>query len=102
MSEHRTANADHSMGPDLTIAHADACRCALAEVLSKHSGDFTIDLSSVTEFDSSGVQLLLATRRSLAERGHVLRLTAVSSTVKDALAVFGLAALFDQPAAATA
>jgi anti-anti-sigma factor len=102
MSDPVTAAAIHRMGPDLTIAHADACRSALVEVLSTHSGDFSIDLSSVTEFDSSGVQLLLATRRSLAERGHVLRLTAVSATVRDALAVFGLAALYAQPAAATA
>jgi anti-anti-sigma factor len=101
MSDHLTATGSHSMGPDLTISQADACRSALVEVLSTHSGDFTIDLSSVTEFDSSGVQLLLSTRRSLAERGHVLRLTALSATVKDALAVFGLTALFQHPVAAT-
>ena len=102
MSDHRTATANHSMGPELTIAHADACRSTLLEVLSTHTGDFSLDLSSVTEFDSSGAQLLLATQRSLAERGDALLVAAMSAPVRDALAVFGLSVLFQPPVAATA
>jgi anti-anti-sigma regulatory factor len=36
------------------------------------------------------VQLLLATRRSVAERGATLTLVATSAPVAEALAVFGL------------
>jgi hypothetical protein len=46
------------------------------------------------------VQLLLATRRSLAERGDALRVVAASATVLDALAHFGLQALLRDARAA--
>ena len=58
-----------------------------------------LDLASVSDFDSSGVQLLLSARRSLAERGHALQIVAASAPVRDALTLFGLADLL-APAAA--
>jgi anti-anti-sigma factor len=87
-----------SLGPELTIAYAAACRDTLAEALASTLGDLVLDLGEVTDFDSSGVQLLLATQRSLAERGDALQVTAASAAVRDALTLFGLDGLLGQPA----
>jgi anti-anti-sigma factor len=78
------------LGPELTIAHAGAAHERLAQALRDGHGDFALDLSGVTDFDSAGVQLLLAARRTLAERGDTLCLHAASPAVADALATFGL------------
>lgn len=82
-----------ALGPEMTIAHAASWHETLARALGAHSGDLALDLSGVSDFDSSGVQLLLAARRTLAERGDALALVAASAAVVDALATFGLQAL---------
>ena len=81
------------LGPDLTIPYASQVRDQLFDALSA-GGDLTLDLGGVTDFDSSGIQLLLSARRSLAERGDALVLRALSTPVRDALGVFGLSATF--------
>ncbi len=86
-SDGRTALA---LGPEMTIAFAAATRDTLAAALQAGHGDLALDLGRVSDFDSSGVQLLLATRRSLLERGDMLQLRSASATVIDALATFGL------------
>jgi anti-anti-sigma factor len=78
------------LGPEVTIAHAAAWHETLARALADHRGELALDLAGVAEFDSAGVQLVLATRRSLAERGDALRIVAASAAVRDALATFGL------------
>jgi anti-anti-sigma factor len=78
------------LGPDMTIAHAAGWYAALAAALQDTPTALALDLSGVTDFDSSAVQLLLATRRSLVERGDALHIVAASPAVSDALAVFGL------------
>lgn len=88
-----------ALGPELTIAHAAATRETLLQALAACDGDLALDLAGVGEFDSSGVQLLLATRHSLRARGHALRLSAASPAVRDALARFGLDALLADPLA---
>lgn len=91
------AGADDTvaLGPEMTIAQAATCRDTLVDALCASAGDLTLDLSAVTDIDSAGVQLLLATRRSVAERGAVLTLSGASGPVADALAVFGLDHSFD-------
>jgi anti-anti-sigma factor len=79
-----------ALGPDMTIAQAAAWRDTLVDALCTASGNLALDLSAVTDIDSAGLQLLLATRRSLHERGAALTLAGLSPTVADALAVFGL------------
>ena len=79
-----------ALGPELTIAHAAAWRDTLVDALCASAGDLTLDLSGVTEVDSAGLQLLLATKRSVAERGAALWLARVPGPVDEALAVFGL------------
>jgi anti-anti-sigma factor len=85
------------LGPEMTIAHAGACHAAVAEALLSAPAALALDLGGVTDFDSSGVQLLLATQRSLAERGDALHIVAASPAVVDALAIFGLRDLLGAP-----
>lgn len=85
-----TATPPLALGPELTVAHAAELRERLLATIADGRTSLALDLAGVTDFDSAGVQLLLATRRTLAERGGVLTLTAASSPVRGALDVFGL------------
>ena len=80
----------HLLGPDMTIAHAATHREHLLAMLANQPGDLRLDLGSVSDIDSSGVQLLLATRLSLQQQGLALRLAPCSSAVREALSTFGL------------
>lgn len=84
------AGPERALGPELTIAQAAAWRDQLLEWLADGRSVLRLELGGVSDLDSAGVQLLLATRRSLAERGGRLELATASSTVRDALRVFGL------------
>ena len=88
------------LGPELSIAFAATIQETLLSTLNATGGDLAVDLSGVTDFDSSAVQLLLATRRSLQERGHALHIAGSSAAVRDGLKVFGLGELL-APAALT-
>ncbi len=80
-----------------------ALRETLVDAVTALPADCTalrLDLSAVHDFDSSGVQLLLATRRSLAARGSALQLVAPTAAVHDALRLFGLGTLLAAPATA--
>lgn len=56
-----------------------------------------IDLSGVTEFDSAGVQLLLALQRELQQHGRALRLLQHSAAVIEVFALYELSAHFGDP-----
>jgi anti-anti-sigma factor len=79
-----------ALGPELTIAQAATAREALLQALQAGAGDLALDLSGVMDFDSAGVQLLLATRRSLQAQGRALVLHQPSAAVRDALQCLGL------------
>jgi len=85
---------------EMTIANAAALRECLVDAVAAAPGHLQLHLDGVHEFDSSGVQLLLSARRSLAERGHGLHIPAASTEVREALALFGLDDLLDPPATA--
>ena len=78
------------LGPDLTIAHAASHRERLLAILAGQPGNLCLNLGDVSDIDSSGVQLLLATRLSLAQQGRALRLAPCSTAVREALGTFGL------------
>jgi anti-anti-sigma factor len=83
---------------ELTIYRAAELRQALLAALGDGAGgDLEIDLAAVTEFDSAGVQLLMAARKSAAARGRALRLVHHSPAVLDAFAVLDLAGHFGDP-----
>jgi anti-anti-sigma factor len=86
-----TADKPMALGPELTIAYAAAAREQLLLALAASgSGDLHLDLGGVSDFDSSGVQLLLSAQASMHERGTRLHLATPSAAVRDALAIFGL------------
>lgn len=89
------------LGPDMTIAHAATHRERLLEILAGQPGDLRLDLGGVSDIDSSGVQLLLATRLSLQQQGLALRLAPCSSAVREALSTFGLDTLLGDGAGHT-
>lgn len=78
---------------ELTIPQATAVRDRLLAVLDTAPDGLALDLGAVEAFDSAGLQLLLATRHSLAERGLALTISACSTPVAEALRVYGLQAL---------
>ncbi|WP_310384494.1 STAS domain-containing protein [Roseateles sp.] len=80
-----------ALGPELTIAQAADTHGLLLETLSRLDGlHLSIDLSGVSDFDSSAIQLLLATQRSLQERAAQLTLHSPSAVVLAALSCYGL------------
>lgn len=72
----------------LTIMDAAALRDQLALALVTAPGTVRVDLSRVTDIDSSGLQLLLA----LAAEGQRVVLHSPSATVGERIRRFGLAA----------
>lgn len=78
---------------ELTIYHAAELQCALLP-LAAEARTLTLDLSGVSDVDSAGIQLLVATRRTLAGNGAALRLHARSDAVGEALALVGMADAF--------
>jgi anti-anti-sigma factor len=90
-----------SLGNELTIVQAAALRETLLARLASAPRELRLDLAEVSDFDSAGVQLLLATKRSLADAGARLVVSAASATVRRNLEVFGLGLLLE-PAATQA
>lgn len=74
----------------LGVVDAARQREQLMALLESHPADLGLDLGQIDEFDTAGVQLLLAAERSLRERGHRLHLVQVSSAVQQALRTYGL------------
>ena len=88
-----------SLEGDVTISTAADCRLLLQSGVHAlgEDGDSTLrlDLSGVGALDSAGVQLLLATRHSLAAQAQRLHITAGNPTVNDVLRTLGLSELLD-------
>jgi anti-anti-sigma factor len=81
----------HALQGALTIHHAVELQAQLLQQLD--AGTDTLDLSAVTDCDAAGVQLLLATDRSLRDSGRRLRLQATPAVVAEVLQRCGLQAL---------
>jgi anti-sigma B factor antagonist len=89
-ADSQAAAATLALGPELTIAQAALCRDQLLDALCATPGDLALDLSAVTDIDSAGIQLLLATRKSVGARGGRLHLGSPGPAVASALQAFGL------------
>jgi anti-anti-sigma factor len=82
----------------LTIAAGQAQRELLLAALPPHGEALALDLSAIDAFDSAGVQLLLAVRKTLVANGGRLELPAVSEVVEAVLASYGLLGMKPGPA----
>lgn len=76
---------------NLTIADAGNVRERLLDWLQAPGGNRRLDLAQVESIDTAGVQLLLAGRRLLAERGADLHIDPASPAVRAVLTTCGLA-----------
>ncbi|MBK1614745.1 anti-sigma B factor antagonist [Rubrivivax gelatinosus] len=80
---------------ELSIYRAGELREALlARLAEAVAHPLEIDLAGVTEFDSAGVQLLFAARKSAAARGRELRLVRHSPAVLEVFQALDLAGHF--------
>lgn len=82
---------------DLTIFEVGKLHAYLTEA-SRKRPVFDLDLGSVAEVDTAGIQLLEALRRDLASSDRRLRLVAASGAVRDALRLSGLDRTIELPA----
>ena len=73
----------------MSICNAAALHAELVSCLKQHES-LSIDLSMVSECDASGVQILLAARKSSEAAGSPFRLTRSSASVDDAIVRAGL------------
>jgi anti-anti-sigma factor len=74
---------------EMTIYRAAELKPALLDAV-RASAAPALDLSSVTEFDCAGLQLLLVARREAARLGRHLALRGASPAVRDACALLGV------------
>mgnify|MGYP000984447182 CR=1 FL=1 len=74
---------------DLTIRNAATTREQLLAALDNNDV-VDIDLGGVGDFDSAGLQLLIAARKSAAGAGKHLRFSSVGRSVADVLDLYGL------------
>lgn len=78
---------------DVTIYRAEALLQMLLPLLG--SGEVSIDLSQVTEIDSSGVQLLLIAKKQQQQKQQGLTLIGPSEPVRTVIDQLGLADWFN-------
>lgn len=78
-----------SIDGELTIRNAIATRDRLLAALADNR-ELEVDLAGVGEFDSAGVQLLVAARKSASAAGKILRLADPSPAIVEVLDFLGL------------
>lgn len=81
------------METEMSVVNAGAQREQLLAALDGVDAGLALDLGPVDSIDSAGVQLLLATRRSLARQSATLTLDGIGPAVSEALQVYGLQTL---------
>ncbi len=80
----------------MTIYEAAADKPVLLDAVAK-AKETEIDLSSVREMDTAGLQLLILTKREALKTGKVLRLSGHSAASLDVLERYNLVAYFGGP-----
>lgn len=83
---------------ELTIYRAAEWQPALRAAIDLKPQAIELDLADVTEIDSAGVQLLLATKLAAQCNGSALALTHVGEGVTQTLDLLGLLPFFSDPA----
>ncbi len=73
------------------VAQLKAALCARLET----TDTLLLDLSTVTEFDGAGLQLLVFLQQEIARRQGTLKLTGASANVTEALSLCGLSKGFN-------
>ncbi|MGB9128283.1 MAG: STAS domain-containing protein [Thiobacillus sp.] len=85
----------HAAG-EMTIYSAAELKPALLEAMGQ-SDEIEIDLSNVSEMDTSGVQLLMLMKREAGAAGKALTLSGHSPAVLEVFELLGLGGWFGDP-----
>lgn len=85
---------------DMTIYHALELKQTLLEALQQ-CAELDVDLSSVSEIDTTGVQLLLLAQHVADEGKQTLRLSNPSAAVREVFALLNLGIHFNDHGAMT-
>ena len=72
----------------MTVFTASELKPALEAVLASGETASELDLSQVAEFDSAGLQIVLAARRTQGAAEHPLTVGAASRAVREVLELF--------------
>jgi anti-sigma B factor antagonist len=86
---------------NMTIYEAAADKSVLLDALA-HAKEAEIDLSSLREMDTAGLQLLILAKRESVRTGRVVRLVGHSPASLDVLEQYGLTDYFGEPAGTAA
>lgn len=81
---------------ELTIYHSAAIKPRLVDALRNHA-EVDINLASVSEIDTAGLQLLIMAKLEALAASKVLRLTDHSPAVLEIMELFDLAGYFGDP-----
>lgn len=93
-----TAAPDFSIGGEFNIFTAESNKNRLLHAIrSAKTPEINIDLSDVTEIDTTGLQLMAMAKREAAENGKSLRFIGHSEPVLDLIDLCGLSGFFGDP-----
>jgi len=81
---------------DFTIALAGEYYQLMMNQLEEGHG-ISLDGGSVSRIDASGIQLLVAVQRALAEAGHSLHWNSVSAALSESVALLGMSDVLALP-----
>lgn len=81
---------------ELTIYHAETLKAQLLVLLQK-GGELEVDLHEVTEIDSAGIQILMATKKESQKRGLQLSIVGHSRPVLEIFELLNLSGFFGDP-----
>jgi anti-anti-sigma factor len=84
---------------EMTVYTAAELKPALVELLAAAPNAAALDLASVAEFDSAGLQVVLASLRDANAKGATLRIVAASTAVREVLELCHRAELLTEVAA---
>lgn len=85
-----------SITDDLTIYHAAALKESLFDNLKQHPV-IELDLSQVSQIDTSGIQLLMLAKRECQKQGKTLGIVAHSPAVHELMDFYNIAGFFGDP-----
>lgn len=95
-ADQETPATPFRVGEEMTIYHAIAQKSALLNALEASAG-LELDLASVGEIDTAGLQLLMLVKREGERLGKPVRISAHSPAVQQAIEFCRLAASFGDP-----
>ena len=91
-----TATTHVEIKGEMSIFTALSVRQQLLDAFEQ-AGDIEVDLASVSEMDSAGIQLLIAAKREAALHARTLRFTGHSRAVFDLLELYDVAGQLGDP-----